>query len=505
MPYVAWLRLAVILLTAFFLNPASSQNEKGHVIFINGIQTTKYEAFRSVDRIDTILSESANHSGVRRREFTVGLVWNPIGWHGRSDGSEKQDRLELFILKTAEEYFVNDLIKIAVPHYRATKAVDSAAAASVASYIGKFPENTSVERDGKITAGDMEATWEAVRQLVSSIKRRNKAIVIAHSQGNLLANMAYARIVTERGSEANKTLRVVNVANVSTIALSGLDISHDTDFALDALKILPSVGTYWLRTTPLCPGGGVCDFRMAPRTLGDADLGVFSGSRHGFIEVYLGDDLVPDVLVRQEVSLTPQATRFRDRFEDFVYAAVGSLDDSSCITENYNFGALRGSNLMCYTNPVARTGLVRSERFEVAQSSSTKVNVRVDISVYPADGEIIHARWEFSNDELGFLTRSISLSDVSDVGQFIARGFSGSLYNSLYVELVRRRYLPDSSSIIYQCNDDSCYGRTHRGESLTATKSEVVSILNSLNSLEPTDSEFYRKYVSSKLNPAVPR
>jgi hypothetical protein len=288
--------------------------------------------------IKSILIRSTNRSGAQKRSFAVTAIWNPIGWNGATSGSDlAQDKMELFLQKTAEEKFSQDFQKILAPHNQ-SRAVDKAAALRVSAYLDDMtPGDNSLEDSDppKISDENMSRTQKAIRQIISRVLTKKSAILVAHSQGNLLANLAHAKLAADHGNDVYKLLRVVNVANTTAFAVSGLNFTHAKDAALFSgatdtsdfdvsLETLPSQGSNWNRTTPRCTNSA-CNFLLAAAPFSGVNrTGGFLD--HAMVDTYLSSTSLPGVIDGQGVLFTPSAVRFVDRFEDFVYAAASSLD-----------------------------------------------------------------------------------------------------------------------------------------------------------------------------------
>ncbi|HQR72071.1 MAG TPA: choice-of-anchor D domain-containing protein [Burkholderiaceae bacterium] len=313
---------------------SSSIAPRQYVIYINGIQNTQEEALNTAVAINDVLKASRNHTDSTNRSFLVDSVWNPVGFYGEKDGNLwAEDNAELFVEKTAEEWFREKFLKILTPHNQRPEQSDvirQSAAISVRLWLQNMLQGrTSLESDPvQITAGSMAKTQEAVYQLMDKIRKR-PTVVIAHSQGNLLANLAHAALAAEDGIDVYKMLRVVNVANTSLFSVSRLNLTHDKDRALAGLGALPTVhkDPKWGRNTPLCgseSAWGYCLFYMAPATF-SADDEPFLDTRHNMVDTYLSDRII-GVIDSQGVSFTPGANSFRDRFEDLVYAGAASLE-----------------------------------------------------------------------------------------------------------------------------------------------------------------------------------
>ncbi len=314
------------------------------VFYVNGIQNTIPEMQAARQKIQSILDNSPNHANKRR--FHVTGIYNPIGFSGRVQKHTPlnlaEDLIELYLLKTAEEHYAADLAKIVHPHNQATPAIDRIAAQNVAAYANVMaPGANYLETFQGIDDSIMQNTKRTVTSLTGVVISKGKAIVIAHSQGNLLANLAYAKLAATYGNQTAGMIRVVNVANTSEFAVSSLNLTHAGDAALYSaatpllapevnLETLPANGHDWPRTTPYCPNYQACNFTLTAPTFDAPGSAIPNQSlidlvlNHSLVETYLSTATVP-ILDPQGVSFTPGADRFQDRFEDLVYAAAISL------------------------------------------------------------------------------------------------------------------------------------------------------------------------------------
>lgn len=334
-----------LVLSLILSSPLLSAAEPVTVIFVNGIQNSRQEARDSGTKIQQVLDASANHLDTRR-EFNVLVKYNPVGF--TSDGSVAckkcqifDDRKELFIQKTAEEHFASDFQKIIAPHnLRIPIDKDAALRIKIGFVDDLTPGGNSLEwslpgRTPEVTDALMAPNGAVVQDIVNTIKMQvGPTILIGHSQGNLLNNLAFATLASEVGQEIRTMLRVVNVANTTQFAVSGLSFSHAKDAALfssatdfeDAdlsLETLPKQ-SFWLRNTPTCVL--LCDFSVLKAAFGGVDR-TDGTLDHAFVETYLSTTDLPVVLESQGVSFTPGKTSFVDRFEDFVYTAAFSLEE----------------------------------------------------------------------------------------------------------------------------------------------------------------------------------
>lgn len=340
------IKLIAIFIFFLALCEASFASNRTALIYVNGIQNTIEDAKRTTNRIDEILEKSPNHQGASKRTFFVVYVWNPIGWFGSKNGPDlEQDKMELFLLKTAEENYASDFRKIMAPH-NASAVVDVGAAIKVKSYLDRIAQGaTSLERMGKITATDMEDTRNVALSIVQSVLNIGPAIVVAHSQGNLLANLAYATLASEFGNDTSKKIRVVNIANTSQFSVNNLSFTHAGDAALfsAATKAIAPTGDQSLQTLPGRTGwwrdslacSGSCDFTIGTASFGAPTTSINRPNTadavpdrfldHSILYTYLSTAIVP-IANALGVSFSALAEGFADRFEDLIYAAAASLD-----------------------------------------------------------------------------------------------------------------------------------------------------------------------------------
>jgi hypothetical protein len=171
----------------------------------------------------------------------------------------------------------------------------------------------------------MEGARQTALALLERVNRFDATIVVAHSQGNLLAHLAYAALVADIGDAASGRLRIVNVANTAEVSANDLVVTHESDVALRLLTQLPgafALTSPW-RETPSCQPPALCPFRLGPPSLGAAS-GYGDTARHSFLDTYLSDYTVA-IADARGVPFTEGRTAFVDRLVDVVYAAAESL------------------------------------------------------------------------------------------------------------------------------------------------------------------------------------
>lgn len=330
------------------------------VIYVNGIMNTQTDAESSRQKIAAILNASVNHqgqNGTTTRKFNVTNVWNPLGWN-RSTGCSStsildhtckqivEDQKELFLLKTAEEKYLGYLDSSRSP-WNGSSNVSKYDMQQINQYVTKMMwGNTSLEKgDGAMPSTSMDGTYAAVQKLIATVRAAPSSVIVGHSEGNILANLSYIQLASEYGEGVSRMFRVVNVANTSLVSVNGLNLTHAGDAALYAaanhigqdrsLESMPLKGVNGTisaiqRDTGYCNMSKACPFYMAKATFKDAgvlDVGN-DGLAHDFQDIYLSNTYVaPDIDQGLAWSSFYNAgsTRFRDRFEDLVYAAAGSL------------------------------------------------------------------------------------------------------------------------------------------------------------------------------------
>ena len=336
-----------LMLILAMAGSAIAQENDVNVVYINGIQNMLEDMQKTQQAIRIRLNESPNHTGNANKNFVVKHIFNPVGWYGDKflfTSELTQDLMELFLLKTAEENFAVHFKKIVSPFNAPTPIDQDAkdAALNVTAWLNNMmPGNNSLETDNKITDDDMRGTKTAAMRLADFVKVHGSVIVVAHSQGNLLANLAYAKLASEYGNDISKMVRVVNVANTSEFSVNGLNFTHAGDAAIfsaatnialpdKSIETLPSQGFNKTRTTPKCPNNGVCNFTVAPPTFNaqnniDGQGTIDRTLDHSIAETYLSDAIIETNGNTPDITFAPGKTTFIDRFEDFVYAAADSL------------------------------------------------------------------------------------------------------------------------------------------------------------------------------------
>lgn len=337
---VWFVKMAAALLSVIALAPRS-QTAPEEVIFINGINNTLEDALENAEGLREALNGTATRNETAKRMFRVWLQYNEAGWTlplERVPGvALLRDVGELAVLKVAEECYLNRLLTLSHPYNRPIP-IDHAAATEIAAHLNSMiPETATAGQcgqnalvsDGIVTAARMSPIKNVALSLATNIKQLRRVVLVAHSEGNILANLAYASIAASSGGDVSRTVRIVNVANTSAISMHGLDATHTKD---GALALLATLGTYLSRSTVECALPGGCPFPLAPATLRASNqLLVFPTLGHSFSGTYLSNTDT-EIVGSSPFSFTAGASEFTDRVVDYVYAATSALDSANGIT-----------------------------------------------------------------------------------------------------------------------------------------------------------------------------
>ncbi len=149
-----------------------------------------------------------------------------------------------------------------------------------------------------------ESLQDAVKSIsdyfLPGLSAGGRLVVVAHSQGNVIAQWLHLRAMSEVTHEAFSRLRVVNVANIMRTAPSGLDITSPRDVVV--YELMAKLGWADSRYTSECPTPlapvGNCPFKArAPTVFAPIGDNICPGidslhprypKSHYFAEEYLG-------------------------------------------------------------------------------------------------------------------------------------------------------------------------------------------------------------------------
>lgn len=455
------------------------------VVYVNGIQNDRQNAQDTRDQIAKVLTASLNH-GANPRTFFVEYEWNPYGFNGTNLTQANvlpEDEAELFLQKTDEEMFLWNYRpdQIRSPNNAPVKP-DVNAATLLGGYGTnmlpgrtwqqfqdanpgfeitdyQFGDNTVQHRLSYVNAAkpeDIAPSQTVVANLVARTKCPGVAstIVVAHSQGNILASFAYAKLASDSSVDVNKVLRVVNIANTMSFSVNNLNMTHAADTVVsETLRDIATsnhtgtTGMNWWRYTQLCPKSEAyyCPFAIDAPTLqappGTRESGAVMNDtcttsicEHGVVDTYLNETEITTVSDKRGVVYTNDTQTFARFFEDLVYAATSSLDKSNTpvwsIVDEVKFGTgMQGvvsswtvSNAPAPTPGANGLGIVLYDSNTPAWiTSSNQVTVgstwgkiRLSTRYYVADYSTLPANYtfqiDFANPEAG--------TDIFGVGNY---------------------------------------------------------------------------------------
>ncbi len=331
--------LRLLLVTFFLASPALAHAAR--LVYVNGIQNSFEDALDTSKRLLALMQQSPSKFNLDKPDKLT-FVWNKIGFSGVSKGEPdlNEDLQELFASKTNEEFYALDFQKIKLPHQSAfTGDLDAEAAVRITQRI----------------ANELESIRAPISVLSEEIDKHiaaNEAvIVIAHSQGNLIANLGWAKAVATHGEKVRRQLRIVNVANTTRRSPNDLNFTHAGDAALfyradvaacpeNSLETLPSRKN-WKRLSPVCSANNdgvtpaICDFNLSPPTFKASNSGsgsIDSGSViGGGIDACLDHSIVltymSEAVVEQEIDQGidfSNSRAFKQRLVDFIYQGIKS-------------------------------------------------------------------------------------------------------------------------------------------------------------------------------------
>jgi hypothetical protein len=315
------------------------------VIYINGIQNTRIDAQSTSDKIYDLMRSAPERAGLTKPTKYIS-VWNKIGYFGNTPSLlEKQNSLnedldELFVSKNNEENYALQFNKILLPHNNLDVYLDKTSAQFVVDRM-QF-ELSSIRHP-------IDQLFEQTKKQIDS---GNRVIIVAHSQGNIIANFVWAKLIVQYENALKTKVRVVNVANTTRRSPNNLNFTHAGDAALfkradvaacpeQSLEYLP-IRKSLPRKTPVCYSGSdssVCQFFLAPATFkasnsgsGSVDSGDVVGGGidacldHSIVATYMSNADV-NVEIDQGIEFSSSKS-FSKRMEDFIFQAIKSLNDS---------------------------------------------------------------------------------------------------------------------------------------------------------------------------------
>jgi Protein of unknown function (DUF1566)/PKD domain len=211
--------------------------------------------------------------------------------------------------------------------------------------------DTYFNRELKIVQDVIDQTADPI---INEARAGKNVIVVAHSQGNIIVNLAWVKMVKYLTLDELKRIRIINVANTSLLSPHGSNITHSDDKQI--YSFLPALAMKPPRATK---------FRvLAPTFSANMDISGSNGN-HSFTPVYLSGQAVTRVsdsssttlanaiygefskhLTSLNTGLTPQAQFERTHSSwGWYYApatvgfkATASVTNASITSYQWNFG-----------------------------------------------------------------------------------------------------------------------------------------------------------------------
>lgn len=311
--------LAVLIVFIAGTVHAALPNTK--IYYINGIQNSVQQANEGALAAQSVLAGLTDNT-------RVNLMYNPIGMYSGSqlngcvarsftgnfysyfpttgewisfaateatkmigyNGCIAQDLGELAISKINEENYFDA--------YQDFVLVNSAAT----------PPNTITAKAASFIATYLPNEKETIRRLVDSyaqviirdVNSGKKVLLVAHSQGNIVVNLTWVKVISQLTPAQLGNIRILNVANTHRSSPHGADITHTWDFEIRTF--LPALGKLHFRNTPACvqvlpsplaanTATNNCTFLVVNATYRDnvanALFGPESKDNHNFVATYL--------------------------------------------------------------------------------------------------------------------------------------------------------------------------------------------------------------------------
>lgn len=230
-----------------------------HLGFFNGVGNTEKQADDSLEA--TFADMSSRGVAISNRK----VYYNETKYHGA------EDIVEVFNQRLNEEFPpLSDRMELFFQTLRDGKQSQSLSAASrkyleFATSFRRYMTKVHVNTLSRLISIPTENIYKNhQKQLDAAIKNKQKLLLVAHSQGNLFVNKAYAYAKPKAGS----AIGVLHVAPAS-VKLNGPHILADYDLVIDALRAFG-------------PVPGYTDTIGAPPRDWSSDL-----SGHGYLEIYL--------------------------------------------------------------------------------------------------------------------------------------------------------------------------------------------------------------------------
>lgn len=303
-----WL-MSFFLLGFAGLSNASTQNqcERSGVVFgfFNGVQTQEDDAQRALHQHIEILYGPTTPAG---EPITYELFYNDTqGFADFVETFEQRlqeqngvlaERFELFFSSTQGAGTWWDQLTTAIPAFNDLRR------SLVETFLAKLVRGLTTQL-GEPNMAEVSARHQAQIDHWASLNQ--KMLFLAHSQGNLFVNKAYAHAVGKSGAEY---VRAVHVAPASP-GLSGRHTLADKDLVINGLRLTGAVAP---NTDEIAPY-----LQRPPGLNGSRDL-----IGHGLLEIYLNPALSTAGRIRDHVltalhELDAAPRKSMPPYPDFVY------------------------------------------------------------------------------------------------------------------------------------------------------------------------------------------
>jgi hypothetical protein len=204
------------------------------VFYINGVRAPAEQA-----------ASSAHNLAVSSTHFGVSCVADVAPLHNPTEGVYYDLVREIALQKSSEIgiAFADAVLDVGLllsgqaPLLFNREVQNEVRAQLTARLEASSLESYSFVRDGRtITTADLVAEFDS--RVTTELGQGTKVILVSHSQGNFFANSVHASIVARAPPAASMGLGVVNVANPSRVAPSGLSLTSSSDLVIAPLAAL---------------------------------------------------------------------------------------------------------------------------------------------------------------------------------------------------------------------------------------------------------------------------
>lgn len=240
------------------------------VIFIAGILQDDVDNFDS----EQLSSDALTAAIVGAPQYSTLLArYDEINHSFLANWNDQKS--DLYLSKVNEELYLDD--------YRAALKAGSYYAPRDANKLSSIYSDR-LSGESPYFAGFITVSKNKVCFL---LKEGRDVVLVAHSHGNIAANLIYAGVAKGCGTFALDHLRVVSVGSVAQIAPNNLMVNQAGDRRVYVQ--MPAFGLLWTRDTPYCKN--TCLFTAPPPTVNSNCSGILEWDCHKFVDHYLSDEL----------------------------------------------------------------------------------------------------------------------------------------------------------------------------------------------------------------------